>query len=181
MTDYLKRNQKLPKHTLELVASISDMDLRDTYVRALRSKGWTLQSIAEACDISRERVRQICEMPASSLYDAVVVPSPPEKPERVRAVYAQPTKETLDRLLELQPMAKQVRSHASRFRAEAEEYTRLLNHAHKVEGVSLYNLARHLGVTYPAIRFRLTRYGYLDAGNGTSKVYTPILKKNRSL
>jgi transcriptional regulator with XRE-family HTH domain len=181
MTEFLKRNQKLPPNLIEMVATISDMELRDTYVRALRNKGWTLQSIAEACDVSRERVRQICEMPESKLFDSVVVPSPPVKQMREKVVYAQPTKETLDRLLELKPLAQQVRSHATRYRAEAEEYTRLLNHAHKIEGVSLYNLARHLGVTYPAIRFRLTRYGYLDAGNGTSKVYNPILTKNRAL
>lgn len=180
MTEYLKRNQKLPRHIADLVAGISDMDLRDTYVRALRAKGWSLQSIADACDVSRERVRQICELPESALYD-VVVPTPPVKLQRERVVYPEPSKETLDRLLELQPKAKQVRSHASRFRVEAEEYTRLLNHAHKVEGVSLYRLAKHLGVTYPAIRFRLTRYGYLDAGNGKSKVYNPILPKNRSI
>ena len=181
MTKFLKRNQKLPPNLINVIATISDMELRDTYVRALRSKGWSLQSIADACDVSRERVRQICDLPDSKLYDSVAVPNPPVKQEREKVVYPQPTKETLDRLLELQPMAQQVRSHASRFRAEAEEYTRLLNHAHKVEGVSLYNLARHLGVTYPAIRFRLVRYGYLDAGNGTSKVYSPIITKNRAL
>jgi hypothetical protein len=72
-----------------------------------------------------------------------------------------------------------VRSNGKKYREEAEEYTKLLNHAHTVEGVTLYRLAKRLGVTHGALRFRLVRYGYKKPVTATSKVYTPILKENR--
>jgi hypothetical protein len=72
-----------------------------------------------------------------------------------------------------------VRSNGTKYRKEAEEYTRLLNQAHVEEGVTLYRLAKRLGVTHGALRFRLVRYGYKTPVNATSKVYTPILEKNR--
>jgi hypothetical protein len=94
-------------------------------------------------------------------------------------VYIEPSPETLKRLLELQPYAQQVRSSGKKYRAEAEEYTSLLNHAHTVEGVTLYRLAKRLGVTHGALRFRLVRYGYKKTVTATSKVYNPIIKENR--
>jgi hypothetical protein len=98
---------------------------------------------------------------------------------RVPPTYIEPSAETLARLLELKPMAMSVRSNSPKFRAEAEEYTRLLDHAHRVEGVTLYRLAKRLGVTHGAIRFRLARYGYKLPKNASSKVYQPILEQNR--
>jgi hypothetical protein len=72
-----------------------------------------------------------------------------------------------------------VRSNGKAYREEAEEYTKLLNYAHTVEGVTLYRLAKRLGVTHGALRFRLVRYGYKKPVTATSKVYNPILKENR--
>jgi hypothetical protein len=108
------------------------------------------------------------------------VPQLPVQLAKPKREFVEPSPETLARLLELQPKAQQVRSNASRFREEAEEYTRLLNYANTVEGVTLYRLAKRLGVTHSALRFRLVRYGYIvintDSG---SKVYAPINPKNR--
>jgi hypothetical protein len=109
----------------------------------------------------------------------VEIPDPPVKPERPKPVYVEPTEKTLARLLELQPYAQQVRSNGKKYREEAEEYTALLNHAHTVEGVTLYRLAKRLGVTHGALRFRLVRYGYKTPVTATSKVYTPIVDENR--
>ena len=186
---YVKTNHKLPQEVADAFARIgSDTLLRNSYIRALRSNHWSLQSIADAVGgMTRERVRQIVNgsyensdstTTISSSAD-FPIPNPPLKPVKEPKVYAEPTPETLARLMELQPMAQQVRSHSPKFRQEAEEYTALINHAHKVEGVSLYRLAKRLGVTHGSLRFRMARYGYLTNHNSKSTCYRPILEKNR--
>ena len=181
-TPYIKKHQVLPPQVKEAFDSLIDTETRDAYIKALRDADWTLESIAAAADLTRERVRQISLGTATAeLPDHLEpVPSPPLKPERPKPVYVEPSPETLARLLELQPLAQQVRSNGTKYRAEAEEYTALLNHAHVVEGVTLYRLAKRLGVTHGALRFRLVRYGYKTPVNATSKVYTPILNENRA-
>lgn len=179
---YIKKNQMLPQHIFEAFEDIIDSDTRDQLIRELRNQHWTLEAIAAATHLTRERVRQIANTTPTTpavLDTGITIPTPPVKPERVRPTYIEPTPETLARLLELQPLAQQVRSNGKRFRAEAEEYTALLNHAHVVEGVTLYRLAKRLGVTHGALRFRLVRYGYKKPINATSKVYNPILAENR--
>jgi len=179
-TTFIKKNQMLPQYIYEEFEGLSNTDHRDTLIRSLRSAGWTLEAISAASGITRERVRQIALAPsASGVKIPVEIPEPPIKPEKAKPVYIEPTPETLKRLLELQPYAQQVRSNGKKYRAEAEEYTALLNHAHVVEGVTLYRLAKRLGVTHGALRFRLVRYGYKQPVTATSKVYTPIVQENR--
>jgi hypothetical protein len=180
-TPYIKKHQVLPQNVKEAFSSILDTETRDEYIRSLRKADWTLESIAAAAELTRERVRQISLSPSTSeLPEDFSVPTPPLKPERPKPVYIEPSPETLARLLELQPYAQQVRSNGTKYRAEAEEYTALLNHAHVNEGVTLYRLAKRLGVTHGALRFRLVRYGYKTPVNATSKVYTRILDENRA-
>lgn len=175
-----KRLVMLPPEVNRAFATLTDPDQRDDYIRILRSKGWTLEAIAKVCGVSRERIRQITLTPhTDTLSEALPIPNPPIVEQKPKPVYVEPHPETLARLLELQPLARQVRSKSQNYRAEAEEYTKLLAHAHFVEGVTLYRLAKRLGVTHPAIRFRLARYGYKPSANGTSKVYTPIKSENR--
>jgi hypothetical protein len=182
MTNQIKKRLvKLPLETRILLASISNSETRDDYVRSLRRAGWTLQAISESISVSRERVRQICEMADSgmNLSQNLPVPNPPQVETKEKKKYIEPSPELLARALELQPYARQVRSSGKRFRAEAEEYTRLINQA-MMEGVTLYRLAKRLGVTHGALRFRLTRYGYIEPPKGsTSVVYRPIVKSNR--
>ena len=178
----VKHNLTLPKEVRVKFLVIQDTDERNQYIRELRSAGWSLNSIANACGITRERIRQVITESKEAvvkLDDSFIVPQPPTYPEKKPREFVEPSPETLARLLELQPMAQQVRSNAMRFRAEAEEYVRLLNHAHVVEGVPLYRLGKRLGISHAAIRFRLARYGYKTSDNGHSKVYTPISSKNR--
>ena len=54
-------NQVLPGHVVDVLKSLEKDDtlVRNSYLTALRYKGWTLQSIADAVDLSRERIRQI--------------------------------------------------------------------------------------------------------------------------
>jgi hypothetical protein len=158
-----------------------DIETRNDYLRALRSAGWTLQSISEAAGITRERVRQIVKLPSTGVdTSAYPLPEPPEHPVTSPRVFVEPDPDKLARLLELQPLAQQVRSYGLRYRAEAEEYTNLIAEVHLQDGVTLYRLAMRLGVTHGALRFRLARYGKKAPKTGTSKVYTPIIAENRS-
>lgn len=162
--------------------------LRDAYIYVLRVKGWTLESVGQALDLTRERIRQL-ESKANPLDCAEILSNPgsypvPDVPTRVVeeeiTVYVEPSPETLARLLELKPIAEKVRSFSPAGREAAEEYTRLLNYARTVEGVPLYRLAKRLGVTHGALHFRLVRYGYLST-NGKSRAYQRIIDKNRFL
>jgi DNA-binding transcriptional MerR regulator len=176
----VKRLAKLPPDVRQSFLKIRDVEQRNAYIKALRSKGWTLSSISDATGMTRERVRQIntqSEMP-TPLDSSYPLPELPNKPEKAKREFVEPSEQTLARLKELKPLAQQVRSSALRYREEAEEYTALLWEAHSKQGVSIYRLAKRLGVTNSAIRFRLIRYGYLKV-DGSSKVYTPINPKNR--
>jgi hypothetical protein len=179
---YVKQNHQIPEEVVATARSITDRELRDAYVKALRGLGWTFESIGVAFEITRERARQIAKSSVDT--DKAVefpLPTPPIAPEVVKStrVIILPSNETLSRLVELQPLAQQVRSHSKKYRREAEEYSYLLNKAVEVEGVSVYRLAKLLGITHGAIRFRLARYGYKTETTGKSQVYSAILDKNR--
>lgn len=182
--NYIKKNQALPESIKRHFESFSTAPERDRLIKELVDAGWTYEAVSVASGLTRERVRQIFNAIGALPLDLVArseieIPSPPIKPEKSGPVYVEPSPESLARLLELQPYAQQVRSSGKKYREEAEEYTKLLNHVHTVEGVTLYRLAKRLGVTHGALRFRLVRYGYKQPVTATSKVYTPIVKENR--
>jgi transcriptional regulator with XRE-family HTH domain len=186
MAKYKKQNLTLPQEVIDQFSTITADRDRNAYIKALRERGWTLESVGVVSGISRERVRQIeSGIPMAEALrvaiDGYPLPEPPKYEEKIPASekYVEPTPETLSRLLELQPFAQQVRSYGTKYRKEAEEYTWLINHAHTVEGVTLYRLAKRLGVTHGALRFRLVRYGYKQPISAESKAYTPILPQNR--
>jgi len=162
------------------------LHLRDAYIYTLRMKGWTLESVGQALDLTRERIRQL-ESKAKPIDAITILSNPgsypvPEVPTRIVeeeiTVYSEPSPDILARLLELRPIAETVRSNSPRGREAAEEYTMLLNYAHVVEGVPLYRLAKRIGVTHGALRFRLVRYGYLET-SGKSRCYKKIINENR--
>lgn len=180
--------QVLPQEAADVLRSVAhDKKIRDAYILALRVKGWTLQSVATPLGMSRERIRQI-EMGVNPV-DAINLLADgtfpiPEIPVTyvevtVGVERTEPKPETLARLKELQPAAQKVRYDHKQNRAEAEEYTALLWKAYNEEGVTIKHLARLLGITHGAIRFRLTRYGYLETA-GTSTAYTRIKDVNRA-
>lgn len=182
---YIKKNQKLPKEIHRAFDSLKGPP-RDALIKELVENSWTYEAIANASGLTRERVRQIAnaisKLAVEFDYEIdVEIPEPPLKPERPKPEYIEPHPDTLKRLLELQPYAQQVRANGQKYRKEAEEYTALLNHAHTVEGVTLYRLAKRLGVTHGALRFRLVRYGYKQPITAKSKVYEPIIRENRAL
>ena len=189
MAKHTKQGHILPQEVLDTFTSLSartngnELE-RNAYIKALRERGWTLDSIGNAVGVTRERVRQISTaVPMSEAIRVAVagypIPEPPIVEEKSTREFVEPSPETLKRLLELQPYAQQVRSYGKAYRKEAEEYTWLVNYAHTVEGVTLYRLAKRLGVTHGALRFRLARYGYKSPVSGASKAYTPILEENR--
>lgn len=182
-TEYRKTQLTLPQEVQDAFSTLADdLETRNMYAASLRRAGWTLASISKATGITRERVRQIAESLEDALYQlpaSLPVPMPPAKPVRARKVYAEPDPAKLARLLELQPAAQQNRHNSSENRQAAEDYTALVWEVHDADGVTLYRLAKALGVTHGALRFRLARYGYKLPESGVSKVYTRIDPNNR--
>lgn len=188
MTTTRKPKAQLPNSAVDvLLGSMYDIDALRCHIVALRGAGWTLESIASPLGMSRERVRQIgnlsIDLAGDSARSKELGLDAPEVPRVERKVYVpavkpQPSEDNLARLRELQPFVKQVRGRSLAYRHEAEEYTELLNIEHNENGVSLYRLAKELGVTHGALRFRLVRYGYKKTGS-ESRVYKPILSENR--
>lgn len=176
MTRFRKINLTLPSEVRDKFSTLG-MNERNDYIVALRNAGWTLQAISDAIGVTRERVRQIvAETKPAIIFDEI--PLPPIVYEKPKPVYVEPNAETLARLLELQPLAKQVRGTSPAFRDEGEEYSRLLHEAHTVQGVTIYRLAKRLGVTPASIRFRLARYGYLPTLSGSSVAYQLLKSKS---
>lgn len=178
-TEYRKTRLTLPDEVVRAFDRLKDdPETRKLYSAALRRAGWTLQSISAVTGVTRERVRQINESYPEGAEVALgadlPVPSPPLKPVRVRKTYTEPDPRKLARLLELQPLAQQNRHNSEEFRQAAEDYTALIWEVHNADGVTLYRLAKRLGVTHGALRFRLARYGYKLPESGVSNVYTRI-------
>lgn len=176
----IKQGQALPQEVVDAFSTIKDLKVRDSYVSALSNEGWTNKSIATALGKTPETVRRILLNPHTEpLPEYFLVPSVPRHAEKTPTIYTMPSTEVLERLKELQPLAQKVRSNSPRYRAEAEEYTYLLNKAHNEQGVTLYRLAKLLGVTTSALAFRLVRYGYRTTENGKTKAYQLIKDSNR--
>lgn len=178
MTEYRKTQHTLPADVETAFTTVGDdIETRNNYIAALRRNGWTLQSISAVTGITRERVRQVADSAPETLtgIDSLPVPNPPLKPVRKPREYLEPDPVKLARLLELQPSAQQNRHNTDEHRHAAEEYTALIWEVHNKDGVTLYRLAKRLGLTHGALRFRLARYGYKEPQDGgVSKVYTRI-------
>ncbi len=178
----MKKHQVMPTWMAEQIRESSRAS-RDLLIYQLVELGWTLTAIGDAIAMTREGVRQIHKKMAgkggSPMPSHSRLPLPPTWPIKPKKTYVVPSTPTLERLLLLMPVAQKVRGKSKRYRKEAEEFTALLNYAHKVEGVSISRLAKLLGVTHGAIRFRLCRYGYLKPAYGRSAVYNPISLENR--
>jgi transcriptional regulator with XRE-family HTH domain len=184
-SQYQKINHVLPTEVVDTFKTINeDIPKRNAYIKALRNQEWSLQSLADVHGVTRERIRQICNGDYETSAREVSVagfplPTPPLKPVREKKIYAEPRADALAKMLELQPLAQQVRSHSPRYRKEAEEYSALIYETYKQDGVSLFRLAKYLGVTHGSLRFRLARYGYMEKNGSTNSCYKPILDKNR--
>jgi|APGre2960657373_1045057.scaffolds.fasta_scaffold00100_26 hypothetical protein len=163
--------------------------MRSAYIWKLKDLGWTASAISRAMGVTRERVRQLGQTrPEDNWLDYVLThfplpPAPVYAEFHGRKKYVRDTPQPSDRvrkrLLELQPYAEMIRGHGPRYRAEAEEYVRLLDYAVKVEKVQIATLAKLLGVTHAAVANRMIRYGFKKT-TGKSRALQTVLRKNRA-
>ncbi len=169
----------MPEGIASLLRSLSYPE-RIAYCRALRAEGWTYQSMATPLGITRERVRQMITWDYPAPVSILPVPELPRiiSTKEIAEMKVLP-EDTLQVLKALQAKAFWVRGNGKQYRAEAEEYASLINDLlNSGQGYSVYGLAKQLGVTYPAIQFRLVRYGYKQT-LGKSSCYRKITYSNR--
>jgi hypothetical protein len=87
MTNVKKKLVELPIEVAEAFQDIVGTPVRNDYIIALRNSGWTLTSISNACGITRERARQIVELPVSGEdISKLPLPEPPRHPVKVKRV-----------------------------------------------------------------------------------------------
>ena len=178
MSEYRLINHVLPAEVVRTFVELEDSldpEERNAYIVNLRRGQWTLQSIASAAGLTRERVRQIVEAGHGTPVETKhPIPELPVKYVRKPRVINEPHPDDLARLLVLQPLAEKVRGKSLRYREEAKEYVEILNRVHVGQKVTLYHMAKLLGRTHTALRSRLVRYGYKVSKHGKSKAYAPI-------
>jgi len=96
MTKIKKANQKLPFYITSLLNSAKPAD-RDNIIRSLSNNGWTLSAISRSVELSRERVRQICETPIDGpMPPDFTNPTPPMYPAKVEREFVEPSPEILE-------------------------------------------------------------------------------------
>lgn len=179
--------QRLPEWTVaKLVAmheacveshwQASENERLNNYIRALRDAGWTLAAIAEGLRMTREGVR-LRSLAAVKADASPGVPSLPVKPKPTKKVKPSIPADVLARLLELKAEATQVRGWTpldSPLRIASERYSELMAEQH-LAGVSIYRIAKQLGVTHLAVRARLARHGYMEEVKGLDQA--PYLER----
>lgn len=177
-----KTHLALPQETKDLLLSLKGMD-KVAYMKRLVEAGWTYQSIAEIYGVTRQAIdisiKREYKKPAlvqaweQAKENSLALPMPelPSKPiyksQRVEA-----NAEAVAELKRLHDIAKQVRGKGQKHRAEADQFTRLAWELTQ-QGISIYSLAKSLGITTSALTFRFVRYGY-KTSNGKSKAYVAI-------
>ena len=172
------KNQLLTPEVYLIFNSFKTKEERNQYVWRLRKEeGWSLESIGQAVGVTREMIRLIVDKLDQAPFQLMlsVASHPVPKRARVAKVVYRKTPidpEALKVLKELHATATLLRGKGSKNRAEAEEFTRLLNEQ-TLLGVSTYTLAKELGLTVGAINLRLIRYGYRKTA-GHSKATTRI-------
>lgn len=168
-------------HETEVLAGMrhdhaeAERDRLNCYLAALRAAGWRLEPLGLPMSMTRERVRQrIAMAPSASTPFGVVAPAPTRKPKPPKRERPSIPPSVLTEMRELQGLARQVNGPTpldSPLRAASERFTELLAEQH-VAGVSIYRIAKQLGVTPRAIRSRLARHGYMDpVGNMPNPKY----------
>jgi transposase-like protein len=136
--------------------------------RVAKLNGWTLKSLGDAVGITREYVRQLiasANMDASmTLPDVPLAPRKPNPPHKPPRRYLGVKPEVADQLRDMQEVAAKVNGGTPADAPErriSEEFSAALS-ALTEQGVSVYRLAKALGVTNGAIQSRLARHGYRE-------------------
>lgn len=178
MPQQTSSRQKLPEWTVaKLVAMYEECvehprqpevrERLDNYILALREAGWTLAAIGEGLRMTREAVR-LRQCRAARPDPSPGVPALPIRIKPKKKQKPSIPERVLAELRDLQKMACQVRGWTpddSPLRAASERYTELLAEQH-LAGVSIYRIAKQMGVTHLAIKARLARHGYVEDVKG---------------
>lgn len=177
-----KSSQTLPKEVGEALRLLSLAERR-AYATALHNAGWTLQSIGTELKVSREAIRLYTlkehDYKTLKAIEHLPVPEVPLVEVYVeRVVRVTPDTEVIAQLKELRKKAFWVRGKGKGNREEAEAYTKLLYETVE-SGVSVYRIAKELGVTTGAIQTRLVRYGYRKT-QGKSKAYRQLTHRKET-
>jgi len=175
-TKQVKQDLTLP---IELAEALRSLPLaeRQAYATQLRNAGWTLQSIANAVNLTREAIRLYTLVEHTGEVLAKIGHLPIQEPPTVEVFKSvvkrvMPDPQVIAQLKELQPKATSIRGKTKKNREEAELYTKLIYELME-SGVSGYRIAKELNVTHSALAFRLVRYGYTTS-KGTSRSYRPL-------
>lgn len=136
--------------------------LLNGYILALRQAGWKLAAIGAALEVTREAVR-LREAQATHVTRRFGVPSPPRKLEPIKAVKPSISTADVAKMRALFVGARKVNGatpldHPSR--QDSIDLSELMAEIH-LSGVSIYRIAKTLGVSHLAVRARLARHGYL--------------------
>lgn len=161
-----KKHQQLPQEVGDILRSLSDKKERYNYASDLVRAGWTLTAIAKELGVTREAVRVGVSNHKDNTVDrgwySLPIPTP-EKYVVVKKENKSIDEDIVKRLVELHAMAKQVRYTHTKYRKEAEVYTKLIYELYS-EGYSLTEIANAVGVKQVGgLYSRLVRYGYLES------------------
>lgn len=169
-----KSQLQLPTDTADLLKTLSMTD-RKAYVKRLCLAGWTYQSVADVFKVSRQAIEQYLKKSEPSEYaDSLPIPEVPSDP--IYKVQRQEVDSVvLLELKELHAKARLVRGKGKKYRHEAELFTKLAWEQTQ-QGVSVYSLAKSLGVTHGALLFRFVRYGYATS-DSQSKVFRQLTNR----
>lgn len=167
-----KSNLTLPNETAELLKTLSMADRR-AYAKRLCIAGWTYQSVADVFKVTRQAVEQYIKKVdvISDEVNALPIPEVPSEPI-YKVSRLEVDDDVLLQLKELHSKASLVRGKGKKYRAEAEQFTKLAWEQTQ-KGVSVYSLAKSLGVTHSALLFRFVRYGYTTS-TSQSKVFRQL-------
>jgi len=156
-----KSQLQLPTETAELLKTLSMTD-RKAYVKRLFK-------------VSRQAIEQYLKKAELNDYvNGLPIPKIPSDPiYRVKRLEV--NDDVLLELKELHAKAKMVRGKGKKYRHEAELFTKLAWEQTQ-QGVSVYSLAKSLGVTHGALLFRFVRYGYTTS-ESQSKVFRQLTNR----
>jgi len=170
-----KSQLQLPTDTADLLKTLSMTD-RKAYVKRLCLAGWTYQSVADVFKVSRQAIEQYLKKVdvVSDYVNGLPIPEVPSDP--IYKVQRQEVDSVvLLELKELHAKARLVRGKGKKYRHEAELFTKLAWEQTQ-QGVSVYSLAKSLGVTHGALLFRFVRYGYATS-DSQSKVFRQLTNR----
>jgi predicted transcriptional regulator len=151
----------LPEDARQSLQTTDSRAQRDAYITELRDARWSYASIAEPLGLTAEAVRLIVKRTENPEWSGLLVPPVPERPAKavkVPRVIPVLSPAQVATLLELKGDAESVRFTHSAGRDASREYSRLIHEAVTVHGISMYMVAKQLGVTHGAISQRLDRY-----------------------